>query len=154
IPPTTRKLTIAATPRDKELEPGGETTVDVELRDAAGKPAQNAEGALVVVDESVLALSGYKLADPLNTFYFQGADDVRNRHLGERVQRAKGVALISQLIRGVGGRGEMSRAESLSPLPALGRPTAAKRSVAGEEAREANSQTLDSVRVGAADQPV
>ncbi|HZF37574.1 MAG TPA: MG2 domain-containing protein, partial [Blastocatellia bacterium] len=43
IPPATRKLTIAATPRDKEIEPGGETTVDVELRDAAGQPAQDAE---------------------------------------------------------------------------------------------------------------
>jgi uncharacterized protein YfaS (alpha-2-macroglobulin family) len=97
IPPTTRKLTIAATPRDKELEPGGETTVDVELRDAGGRPAQNAEVALVVVDEAVLALSGYELADPLDTFYFQRGDDVRNHHLRERVRLAKADALISQM---------------------------------------------------------
>src|SRR5215470_6214703 len=103
IPPATRKLTVAATPRDKELEPGGETTVDVELRDAAGKPAQNAEVALVVVDESVLALSGYKLADPLDTFYFQRGDDVRNHHLREQVQLAKTDALISQMGKGVPG---------------------------------------------------
>src|SRR5262249_51180016 len=96
IPPTARKLMVATTPRDKTLEPGGETTVDVELRDAAGKPAQNAEVALVVVDESVLALTGYKLADPLYTFYFQRGDDVRNHHLRERVQLAKPDALISQ----------------------------------------------------------
>jgi uncharacterized protein YfaS (alpha-2-macroglobulin family) len=97
IPPATRKLTVAATPRDKELEPGGETTVDVELRDAADKPAQNAEVALVVVDESVLALAGYKLADPIDTFYFQRGDDVRNHHLRERVQLARPDALISQI---------------------------------------------------------
>jgi hypothetical protein len=103
IPPATRKLTIAATPRDKELEPGGETMVDVELRDATGKPAQNAEVALVVVDESVLALTGYKLADPLDTFYFQRGDDVRNHHLREQVQLAKADALISQMGKGVGG---------------------------------------------------
>jgi alpha-2-macroglobulin len=103
IPPATRKLTVAATPRDKELEPGGETTVDVELRDAAGIPAQNAEVALVVVDESVLALTGYKLADPLDTFYFQRGNDVRNHHLRERVQLAKTDALISQIGRGASG---------------------------------------------------
>ncbi len=101
IPATTRKLTVATTPRDKELEPGGETTVDVELRDAAGRPAQNAEVALVVVDESVLALTGYQLADPLNSFYFDRSDDVRNHHLRERVQLAKADALISQMGQGV-----------------------------------------------------
>jgi uncharacterized protein YfaS (alpha-2-macroglobulin family) len=96
IPPTLRKLMVATTPRDKTLEPGGETTVDVELRDAAGKPAQNAEIALVVVDEAVLALTGYKLSDPLNTFYFQRGDDVRNYHLRDRVQLAKPEGLIGQ----------------------------------------------------------
>ncbi len=97
IPATTRKLMVATTPRDKELEPGGETTVDVELRDAAGQPVLSAEVALVVVDESVLALTGYKLADPLNTFYFARGDDVANHHLRERVQLAKADALISQM---------------------------------------------------------
>jgi uncharacterized protein YfaS (alpha-2-macroglobulin family) len=103
IPPATRRLTVAATPRDKEIEPGGETTVDVELRDAAGRPAQNAEVALVVVDESVLALTGYKLADPLDTFYFQRGADVRNRHLREHVQLAKADSLIGQV--GIGAPG-------------------------------------------------
>jgi hypothetical protein len=97
IPATTRKLTVATTPRDKEIEPGGETTVDVELRDAAGRPAQNAEVALVVVDESVLALTGYKLADPLHTFYYGRGDDVRNHYLRQFVQVAKSDALISQV---------------------------------------------------------
>ncbi|HKC86534.1 MAG TPA: alpha-2-macroglobulin family protein, partial [Blastocatellia bacterium] len=114
IPPATRKLTIAATPRDKELEPGGETTVDVELRDAAGKPAKNAEVALIVVDESVLALSGYKLADPLNTFYFQRGDDVRNHHLREKVQLAKADELISQKN---GAAGAQYNAQTASIMP-------------------------------------
>src|SRR5262249_48817330 len=156
IPPTTRKLTITATPRDKELEPGGETAVDVELRDAAGKPARSAEVALLVVDESVLALSGYKLTDPLNTFYFQRGDDVRNHHLRERVQLAKADALISQLIPGGGGRGAMSRDAATSiPMPSPAPPSLARRSVAGEEAKEANSQIAQFAdRSGGADQPV
>jgi uncharacterized protein YfaS (alpha-2-macroglobulin family) len=106
IPPATRKLAIAATPRDKELEPGGETTVDVELRDAAGRPARNAEVALVVVDEAVLALTGYKLADPLDTFYFQRGDDVSNHHLREQVQLARADVLISQAVSAPGGGGD------------------------------------------------
>src|SRR5262249_9776006 len=112
------KLTIAATPRDKDIEPGGETMVDVELRDAAGKPAQNAEVAMVVVDESVLALTGYKFADPLDTFYFQRGDDVRNHHLREHVQLAKADGLISQVMQESRGAGGGVSGENFSMLPA------------------------------------
>ncbi len=126
IPPTTRKLTIAATPRDRELEPGGETTVDVELRDSAGKPAQNAEVALVVVDESVLALTGYKLADPLNTFYFQRASDVSNHHLRERVQLARTDALISQIRQGQQGQQGQAGQVMLDAMPAPSPASAGK----------------------------
>src|SRR5207245_3088109 len=59
----------------------------------------------VVVDESVLALTDYKLADPLDTFYFQRGDDVRNHHLREHVQLANADALISQIGKAQGGGG-------------------------------------------------
>jgi alpha-2-macroglobulin len=159
IPPATRKLTVAATPREKELEPGGETTVDVELRDAAGRPAQNAEVALVVVDESVLALTGYKLADPLDTFYFQRGDDVRNHHLRERVQLAKADGLISQVVRGVPGGmvgGVETRQVAGLPLPPPpAPPKAAKRSASADlrlRAGEANAMLMDGVQ--AADESI
>ncbi len=71
VPPLQRKLQVTATPRDKALEPGGETTVAVEVRDAAGRPVEGGEIAVVVVDESVLALTGYKLEDPVSIFYAQ-----------------------------------------------------------------------------------
>ncbi len=96
VPPLKRKLTVTATPRDKALEPGGETTVDVTLRDAAGKPVANGEVAVVVVDEAVLALSNYQLADPLNTFYSQRGADVNNYHLRQNVVLTKPTDLISQ----------------------------------------------------------
>jgi alpha-2-macroglobulin len=148
IPPATRKLTVVATPREKELEPGGETTVDVELRDAAGRPAQNAEVALVVVDESVLALTGYKLADPLDTFYFQRGPDVRNHHLRERVQLARADGLISQVVLRVPGGvagGMLATRQAAAPSPGMaGKLTAEAVLVQAE----ANAQFEDREKAG------
>jgi uncharacterized protein YfaS (alpha-2-macroglobulin family) len=69
IPPLQRTLSLEVTPRDTELEPGGETLIDLELKDAAGRPVEGAELAVVVVDEAILALSNYQLADPVAVFY-------------------------------------------------------------------------------------
>jgi alpha-2-macroglobulin len=69
IPPLSRKLTVSATPRDKTLEPGGDTLVDVQARDPNGNAARDSEVAVWVVDESVLALVNYQLSDPLKLFY-------------------------------------------------------------------------------------
>ena len=106
VPPLKRKLMVAATPREKALEPGGETTVDVELRDAAGKPVAGGEVAVIVVDEAVLALSNYKLADPLNTFYSQRSAEVSDYHLRQNVVLAKPDALIGQVQQGQQGMAE------------------------------------------------
>ncbi|MBC7909218.1 MAG: hypothetical protein H7Y30_01880, partial [Pyrinomonadaceae bacterium] len=80
IPPVTRKLSVTATPRDKALEPGGETVVNVEVKDAASRPVGNSEVAVIVVDESVLSLTGYKLDDPLTVFYAQRGTDTTDHH--------------------------------------------------------------------------
>ncbi|MCU0756487.1 MAG: Ig-like domain-containing protein [Xanthomonadales bacterium] len=69
VPPAARTLTVKATPRDRQLKPGGSTLIDLDIRDAEGQPVADAELALVVADESVLALSGYQLPDPLAVFY-------------------------------------------------------------------------------------
>ena len=76
VPPLERTLSLQATPRDKELEPGGETTIDVVLADAQGNPVPDAELAVVVVDEAILALTGYQLADPVVAFYRTRAADL------------------------------------------------------------------------------
>ena len=81
VSPLSRKLSVKATPRDAKLEPGGETTVDVEVRDAEGRPVSGSELAIVVVDEAVLSLTGYKVGDPLSTFYSQRGADVTDFHL-------------------------------------------------------------------------
>ncbi|MFL6257179.1 MAG: alpha-2-macroglobulin family protein, partial [Pyrinomonadaceae bacterium] len=103
VPPLARKLLVTATPRDKALEPGGETIVAVEVKDAAGRPVAGSELAVVVVDESVLALTGYKLEDPLAVFYVQRGADVSDYHLRKDVQLADPGRL--QAVEGAGGGG-------------------------------------------------
>jgi uncharacterized protein YfaS (alpha-2-macroglobulin family) len=71
IPPKQRTLALTVTPRDKALEPGASTVLDVQLRDAAGQPVAGGEVAVVVVDEAILSLTGYRLPDPLQVFYAQ-----------------------------------------------------------------------------------
>jgi uncharacterized protein YfaS (alpha-2-macroglobulin family) len=75
IPPLSRALAVEITPDATKLDPGAETGVRVRVVDAQGAPVAGAELAIVVVDEAVLALTGYQLADPLATFYAaRGAD--------------------------------------------------------------------------------
>ncbi|PWH13171.1 MAG: hypothetical protein DDG60_10805 [Anaerolineae bacterium] len=69
IPPLQRALTVQVTPAQEKLEPGATTTLEVTLKDANDQPVENAEVAVVVVDEAVLALTGYTLLDPLSIFY-------------------------------------------------------------------------------------
>ncbi len=64
-----RKLTVSSEPVDKTLVPGGETKVNIEVKDNRGEPVANSEVAVIVVDESVLALSRYVIGNPLDTFY-------------------------------------------------------------------------------------
>lgn len=64
-----RKLNVTAEPADKTLEPGGKTRVNVAVTDSNGRPVGGSEVALVVVDESILALTTYSIPDPLEAFY-------------------------------------------------------------------------------------
>lgn len=80
-----RKLSVSAEPQDKTLAPGGETKVAVEVKDANGAPVANSEVAVVIVDESVLALSGYRIADPMSIFYTARAGGVTDHHLRKDV---------------------------------------------------------------------
>jgi uncharacterized protein YfaS (alpha-2-macroglobulin family) len=75
-----RTLDVEVSPNDKALEPGGETTVNVRLTDMDGEPVSNAELAVVVVDEAILALTNYQLADPITVFYTQRGSDVRSHY--------------------------------------------------------------------------
>ncbi len=82
VPPRTRTLALETMPREKALAPGGETVLDVSVRDAEGRPVAGADVAVAVVDEAVLALTGYRFPDPLAVFYptrSTGVADIHSR---------------------------------------------------------------------------
>ena len=64
-----RKLTVTATPTESKLEPGASTEIAVSVKDSQGRPVAGSEAAVAVVDESVLALAGWTLGDPIAAFY-------------------------------------------------------------------------------------
>ncbi|MDQ3254937.1 MAG: hypothetical protein M3R15_13690, partial [Acidobacteriota bacterium] len=105
VPPLSRKLQVTATPRDTALEPGGETTVSVEVKDASGNGVAGSEIAVVVVDESVLALTGYKLADPAAIFYSHRGADVSDYHLRKDVLLGNPEDLAARMQAQGSGRG-------------------------------------------------
>jgi len=80
VPPSVRILDVAAKVKDDVVEPRGETTMDVTVKDASGNPVAGAEVAVVVVDEAILALSNYKLADPIASFYTSRGGGARDHH--------------------------------------------------------------------------
>ena len=88
VPPLARMLALAVTPREAALAPGGETVLDLWLRDASGQPVAGGEATVVVVDEAVLALTGYRIPDPLDVFYARRAAGVSSHRLRSHVQLA------------------------------------------------------------------
>lgn len=80
VPPLSRTLSVSVTPGVDALEPGGSTDLTVAVVDDQGRPVSGAELAVVVVDEAVLALTGYRIPDPLDTFYALRDGGVRDEH--------------------------------------------------------------------------
>src|SRR5262249_41562428 len=105
VPPLSRKLAVTATPAEAKLEPGGETTVEVQVNDASGKSAAGSELAVVVVDEAILALSSYKMADPLETFYTHRSGDTSDYHSRLQVLLASTTDLVGRAQLGAGSVG-------------------------------------------------
>ena len=63
-------LKLQLTPRQGEIQPGTEQTVQLELKDAQGNPTQG-QFTVMVVNEAVLQLSGYRPPDLVKTVYAQ-----------------------------------------------------------------------------------
>ncbi len=101
-----RRLQIAVKPDKRELHPGEELTVDVDVREAGGKGTR-AEVALYAVDEGVLALTGYRTPDPVEVFFAARGIQVRSLESRDAIARIartdSGVAL--GLDKGLDGGG-------------------------------------------------
>lgn len=69
VPPRHHSLSVSVKPVHSKLQPGGETSINLNLKNAKGEAVASGQVAVAVVDESVLALSGYRIQTPLDTFY-------------------------------------------------------------------------------------
>lgn len=133
VPTARRALTVQVSPRDKALAPGGATRLSILVQDADGRPVPGAELAVVVADESVLALSGYTTPDPLAAFYTARGSGIATHHQRAAVTLANPLSLRPQAVptggppgangfgglglrgMGSGGGGDM---DMLAPAPA------------------------------------
>ncbi len=69
VPPMLRTLDVAVEPDSAVVKPGAATSIAVQVSGPGGTPVEGANVLLIVVDEAVLALSGYELLDPIDVFY-------------------------------------------------------------------------------------
>jgi len=67
--PDSKKLSVEVKAEKLKYLPWETLKVNIQVKDAAGKPVSGAIGALSVVDESVLALLGNPVKNPLAFFY-------------------------------------------------------------------------------------
>lgn len=123
IPPLQRTLALQVTPDEQALEPGSDTALNVVLKDANGQPVQDAELAVVVVDEAILALTNYTLADPIGVFYTDRPSLLASVYGRAGIiladpQALAHAALQNQMAGGRGGGGDDSMATQ-APLFAL-----------------------------------
>ena len=84
VPPVSRTLTVAVTPRAAGLRPGEGTVLDLAVTGPGGTPVAGAGATVIMVDESVLAVAGYANPDPLGVFYpprDAGVETTRSRPL-------------------------------------------------------------------------
>ncbi|MFT3697355.1 MAG: alpha-2-macroglobulin family protein [Kofleriaceae bacterium] len=89
IPPKLRTLAVTVNAAKPKVAPGEADTIDVEVKDAQGKPVADSEVAVFAVDESVLALASYTVPNPIDLFYGARAPGVQDRYLRSWVKLAK-----------------------------------------------------------------
>ena len=129
VPPQQRTLAVSVSPEQPELEPGGETTLQVNVKDAAGRPVSGAEVTVVVVDEAILALSSYHSPDPLSAFYTSSPAGVSSIYMRASIVLANPQALAqagqatAKSAEGGGSRWQAAAtaapAAAMAPSPSL-----------------------------------
>ena len=93
---SSKKLAVRVKANKEEFRPAGKANVEVEVKDAAGKPAQS-EVTLWAVDYGVLSLTDFKTPNVLKSVYVNKTlqvftTDNRQRVVSRRVLTPKGAA--------------------------------------------------------------
>ncbi len=97
VPPRSRTLRVAAAPSSSSLRPGSSVSVTLTVSDATGAALPNAQIALIVVDESVLSLTGHRIESPIDSFYGERGPGVEDRLFRYPVQLADPATLMAAL---------------------------------------------------------
>ena len=145
IPPVSRTLSIEVVPDAAQLEPGDDTSVTVSVTNPDGAAVSGADVAIVVVDEAVLSLTGYQLADPLATFYRPLYDEVWTEAI-----RASIVLNRSDLVSAA-GEDELTAATEESANTATTEASAGEPSPDGGGASDDSAESEDNAVRSAAD---
>ena len=124
VPPRARTLALTVKPKVNKIEPGGTTDLEVDLKDAAGKPIANGEVTVVVVDEAVLALTGYRVGNPIDYFYGGRGPDASDYHLRASVLLANPLEIKKQMAQRAAGHGSGGLMKTKDGAPGA-EPTAA-----------------------------
>ncbi|RME70381.1 MAG: hypothetical protein D6776_11755 [Planctomycetota bacterium] len=124
VPPRDRSLAVRVAAREPALAPGGRTTIDLEVRDAAGRPAAGSHVLLLVVDEAVLALTGHRFTDPLGAFYPPRGDGLGGQDTRAFVWLAGSETLEQEHAFGTRGGEPMAAMAEKRLLRAAGAPLA------------------------------
>jgi uncharacterized protein YfaS (alpha-2-macroglobulin family) len=90
----TKRLKVAVKANRDEYRPASKARIEVDVKDAAGKPSQS-EVTLWAVDYGVLSLTGYETPDVLQSIYLEKAlqvvnEDSRQKIVSRRVLTPKG----------------------------------------------------------------
>lgn len=89
VPPVSRTLAVAVTPREAGLRPGESTALDLAVTGADGAPVAHAGTTVIVVDEAVLAVAAYTSPDPFDVFYPE-------RNAGVAMTRSRSRVLLAR----------------------------------------------------------
>ncbi len=137
IPPLSRALRLDVSPQQPALEPGAQTTLDIRVTDANGRPVPGAELAVVVVDEAILALTNYQLTDPLTLFYDQRPPLVDSAYTRASIVLLNPADLASQAAENI-VMDRMGGAPMATAMPSLAFAPAQLESEAAEKAAVAS----------------
>ena len=154
IPPKQRTLNVVVTPSAAKIGPGEKAQLAVEVRDAQGKPVADAETAVLVVDEAILALTGYKFPSPIDTFYGQRGSDVRDAYSRAYVKLAKpDASKLAANAQGQPGSGAVTTADATvaKPMESVAAPAAAEFKEAEKKAPAKSARALSKDKSGGED---